>query len=147
MVKWVLGILVVIALAFSAYTWLVLHWSYSKGERAGYVQKLSKKGWVCKTWEGEMALVSMPGTVAEKFYFTVPTDAVAQEINRSMGRRVSLSYEQHIGVPTTCFAETQYFISQVTAVDEGRTAPVMQGPTESAPPGPTGSSAARPSGP
>jgi len=144
MVKWVLGMLVVIALVLAAYTWLVLHWSYSKGERAGYVQKLSKKGWVCKTWEGEMALVSMPGTVAEKFYFTVPTDAVAQEINRSMGRRVSLSYEQHIGVPTTCFAETQYFITQVAAVDEGRAAPVMSSPTGSAPPGPSGGPAARP---
>lgn len=118
MLKWVVGSLLVIGALFWGYTWLVLHWSYSRGERAGFVQKLSKKGWICKTWEGEMALVSMPGTVAEKFYFTVPTDAVAQEINRSMGRRVSLSYEQHIGIPTTCFAETQYFITQVATVDD-----------------------------
>jgi hypothetical protein len=126
MVKWAVGILVAIALLFSGYTWLVLHWSYSSGERAGYVQKLSKKGWICKTWEGEMALVSMPGTVAEKFYFTVPTDSIAAEIYQSMGRRVSLSYEQHIGIPTTCFAETQYFIKKVTAVDD-RMPPVLPG--------------------
>ncbi|HTF33343.1 MAG TPA: hypothetical protein VK714_06520 [Myxococcota bacterium] len=127
MAKWAVGILVAIAVLFWGYTWLVLHWSYSKGERAGYVQKLSKKGWICKTWEGEMALVSMPGTVAEKFYFTVPTDSIADEINRSMGRRVSLTYEQHIGIPTSCFAETQYFISKVAPVDDGRTPPVLPG--------------------
>jgi len=125
MAKWAIGILVFVAILFCGYTWLVLHWSYSKGERAGFVQKLSKKGWICKTWEGEMALVSMPGTVAEKFIFTVPTDAIAQEIYRSMGRRVSLAYEQHIGIPTTCFAETQYFVSHVTVVDNGQTPPVM----------------------
>ena len=127
MVKWALGILLALAILFSGYTWLVLHWSYSKGERAGYVQKLSKKGWICKTWEGQMALVSMPGTVAEKFDFTVPTDSVAQEINRSMGKRVSLSYEQHIGIPISCFADTQYFITQVQPVDDGQASPVLPG--------------------
>jgi hypothetical protein len=137
MAKWAIGILVAVAILFCGYTWLVLHWSYSKGERAGYVQKLSKKGWICKTWEGEMALVSMPGTVAEKFTFTVPTDDIAQEIYRSMGRRVSLSYEQHIGIPTTCFAETQYFISKVTTVDNGKTPPVLPD-TAGAPTGPPG---------
>jgi hypothetical protein len=123
MVKWVLGIVGAAILIFGGYTWFVLHWSYSKGERAGYVQKLSKKGWICKTWEGEMALVSMPGTVAEKFAFTVPTDSVAQEINRSLGNRVSLTYEQHLGIPISCFADTQYFITRVTPVDDGHASP------------------------
>ncbi len=68
-----------------AWTLFTLNWSYSDGERAGYVQKLSERGWICKTWEGEMAMVTMPGTVAEKFYFTVPDDAVAQEINKTVG--------------------------------------------------------------
>ena len=45
----------------TAYFALVLNWSYSTGDRAGWLQKLSEKGWVCKTWEGEMALVSLPG--------------------------------------------------------------------------------------
>jgi len=114
--KW-LGIVVILpALLFVAYTWVVISWSFSSGERAGYVQKLSKKGWVCKTWEGEMALVSMPGTVAEKFPFTVSSEAVARQINDSIGAKVALSYEQHIGIPTTCFGETGYFVTAVKVV-------------------------------
>jgi len=138
MAKWVFGILLAAGALFAGYTWLVLHWSYSRGERAGYVQKLSKKGWICKTWEGEMALVSMPGTVAEKFAFTVPNDAVAQEINQSLGKRVSLSYEQHLGIPISCFADTQYFITHVTPVDTGPGFPAPG--TLGVPPGNTGSS-------
>ena len=80
------------------------------------MQKLSKKGWICKTWEGEMALVSLPGTVSEKFAFTVPDDAVAEQINRSLGSRVTLTYEQHIGLPTTCFGETPYFVTGIAKV-------------------------------
>ncbi|MEK6662662.1 MAG: hypothetical protein AABY73_02230 [Pseudomonadota bacterium] len=117
-IKTLAAIAVLAILLLVAYTWLVLSWSYSSGERAGYVQKFSHKGWLCKTWEGEMALVSMPGTVAEKFYFTVRDDALAKRINPSIGQRVALSYEQHIGVPTSCFGETQYFISDIKTVDE-----------------------------
>jgi hypothetical protein len=82
------------------------------------VQKFSRKGWVCKTWEGELALVSMPGTVAEKFFFTVRDDGIAKRINDNLGRRVSLTYRQHIGVPTSCFGETQYFVDDIHPVDE-----------------------------
>lgn len=117
-IKILAAIAVIVTVLFVAYTWLVFTWSYSSGERAGYVQKLSHKGWLCKTWEGEMALVSMPGTVAEKFYFTVRDDALAQRINASIGQRVALSYEQHIGVPSNCFGETQYFISDIKVVEE-----------------------------
>jgi hypothetical protein len=116
--RWLFGALALAALGFVAYTWLVLTWSFSAGERAGYVQKLSLKGWLCKTWEGEMALVSMPGTVAEKFPFSVRSDDVARQINESIGARVALTYEQHIGVPTTCFGETQYFVTAVKVVQE-----------------------------
>ena len=114
--KWLLGILIGAALLLFAYTELMLHWSYSKGERAGYVQKLSKKGWICKTWEGEMALVTLPGTMAEKFAFSVRDDAVAERINQSVGTRVRLFYEQHIGLPTSCFGDTSYFIKEVAKV-------------------------------
>jgi len=117
------AILALATLLFIAYTWLALSWGYSNGERAGYVQKFSHKGFLCKTWEGEMALVSMPGTVAEKFYFTVRDDAVAKQINESIGKRVALSYEQHLGVPSSCFGETQYFISGVKVVDEAGFSP------------------------
>ena len=102
---------------FALYTWSALTWSYSKGERAGYVQKFSHKGWICKTWEGELAIVSIPGTMSEKFYFTVRDDAVAARINESMGKRVKLTYEQHMGIPTTCFGETEYFVVDVKAVE------------------------------
>lgn len=100
------------------YTWITLHWVYSSGERAGYVQKLSQKGFVCKTYEGELILVSMPGTQAEKFFFTVKDARVADLINQSVGKRVRLKYEQHVGVPTSCFGETQYFVNQVKIVSD-----------------------------
>ncbi|HVN40366.1 MAG TPA: hypothetical protein VMW19_19560 [Myxococcota bacterium] len=116
--KWFFGLLLAAALALAGWIFLTLHWSYSTGERAGYVQKLSKKGWICKTWEGELALITMPGTVAEKFYFTVRDDAIAAEINASLGNRVSLTYEQHVGLPTSCWGETQYFIKKVTKVED-----------------------------
>lgn len=115
--RWIAGIILVPVLLFAVYTWLVLSWSYSSGERAGYVQKFSKKGWICKTWEGELAMISMPGTLSEKFYFTVVDEAVADNINKNLGKRVSLNYAQHKGVPSTCFAETEYFVTDVRVVE------------------------------
>ncbi|MBV1775091.1 hypothetical protein KSF73_05110 [Burkholderiaceae bacterium DAT-1] len=105
-----------VALA-AAWTWLTLHWSYSNGDRAGYVQKLSRKGWVCKTWEGELAMVNVPGSLTEKFFFTVPDDALAQRINANLGKRMSLQYEQHLGVPSTCFGESEYFVTDFKVVE------------------------------
>jgi hypothetical protein len=113
-----LAVLPVLALLFAGYFWVVLKWNYSTGERAGWVQKISRKGWVCKTWEGEMAMVSMPGAIPEKFYFTVRDDAVAWDINRVMGRRVMLHYEEKVGLPTSCFGETRHFVTKVTVVDD-----------------------------
>ena len=113
----IVSVLALLIALFGVYTWVVLNWSYSTGERAGYVQKFSNKGWVCKTWEGELAMVTMPGTLTEKFEFSVRDPEVARKLNESMGQRVSLHYEQHIGVPTDCFGETQYFVSEVRVVD------------------------------
>ena len=110
------GFLLVLAVLLALYTVIVLKWSYSSGERAGYMQKLSSKGFVCKTWEGELQLVAIPGSTPEKFLFSVRDDAVAQRINATMGKRVALTYEQHIGVPTTCFGETEYFVTDVKEV-------------------------------
>src|SRR6266849_8477282 len=115
--RWLVAVLVVLGLLFAAYTWFVLNWTYSSGERAGYVQKLSKKGWICKTWEGELALVSIPGTMTEKFYFTVRDDSVAALINLTVGKRVKLTYRQHKGIPTSCFGETEYFVVNVQPVE------------------------------
>lgn len=104
--------LVAVAL-FAAYVAVALHWSYSNGERAGFLQKMSQKGWVCKTWEGELLLVSMPGVAPEKFLFTVREEAVAQQVNAAIGKKVALTYAQHKGLPTSCFGETEYFVNQV----------------------------------
>ncbi|HEX4601522.1 MAG TPA: hypothetical protein VH116_09055 [Gemmatimonadales bacterium] len=111
------GVLVTPILIFGLYTWGALTWSYSSGERAGYVQKFSRKGWICKTWEGELAIVSLPGTLAEKFYFTVRDDAMAGRINQTLGKRVALTYKQHKGIPTSCFGETEYFVVDVKPVE------------------------------
>jgi hypothetical protein len=112
------GILLTPILIFALYTWSALTWSYAQGERAGFVQKFSKKGWLCKTWEGELAMVSMPGTNPEKFYFTVRDDVVAEHINHSLGQRVALTYQQHKGIPTTCFGETEYFVVAVKVLPQ-----------------------------
>ena len=112
-----------LAILVGAYFWIVLSWNYSTGERAGWVQKFSKKGWLCKTWEGELALVAMPGATQEKFYFTVWDDAVAAEINGLMGKRVSLHYEEKVGLPTSCFGETRHFVTGVKRVEEIPLAP------------------------
>jgi hypothetical protein len=111
------GAILAPVLVFGLYTWAALTWSYSSGERAGYVQKFSRKGWICKTWEGELALVSIPGTMSEKFYFTVRDDSVAARVNETMGKRVALLYHQHMGVPTSCFGDTQYFVVGVRSVE------------------------------
>jgi hypothetical protein len=98
--------------------WLTLNWSYSEGERAGYVQKLSSKGWLCKTWEGEIAMVTMPGAIPEKFPFTVRDAVVAGKINDLAGKRVVLSYQQHKFIPSSCFGETEYFVTAVREVSD-----------------------------
>ena len=109
----------VLALLLAAYFAVVLNWSYSSGERAGWIQKLSDKGWVCKTWEGELALVSLPGSAAvEKFVFTVRDDKTAAELTQAMGKRVTLHYEEKVGLPTSCFGETRHFVTKVTVASE-----------------------------
>ncbi|MEK9804243.1 MAG: hypothetical protein VW475_12635 [Curvibacter sp.] len=108
-----LGLLVLLALLW---TWFALSWSYADGERAGYVQKFSRKGWLCKTWEGEIAMVTMPGAIPEKFEFTVRDEAVVQQINALAGKRVVLRYRQHKFIPTTCFGETEYFVDGIREV-------------------------------
>ena len=135
--KWLFWLIVFPILLFVLYTWFVLWWSFSEGERAGYVQKLSKRGWLCKTWEGELALVTMPGTVAEKFFFTVRDEAVAKRINDTIGQRVTLDYKQHMGIPTSCFGDSEYFVNDVRVIHEPTLAPdSLPKPQEVAPTAP-----------
>ena len=109
--KVLIGFLIAVVLVLAGFTWLTLNWAYSEGERAGFVQKFSRKGWVCKTWEGELAMVTLPGTVAERFPFTVRNATVAATLNTNIGKRVTLHYEQHKWVPTSCFGDTEYFVT------------------------------------
>ena len=111
-----LGVIGLPALLIAAWTVIALSYTYSKGDRAGFVQKLSKKGWICKTWEGELAMVNVPGAMQERFPFTVRSDSLATEMNKLMGSRVSLTYEEHRGVPGTCFGETNHFVTSVRPV-------------------------------
>ena len=111
-------LLVLPALLITLYFVAVLKWDYSTGERAGWVQKFSRKGWICKTWEGELSMISMPGATPEKFYFTVWDDKVAADVNAAMGRRVSLHYNEKVGLPTTCFGETRHWVNGITVVPE-----------------------------
>jgi len=110
-------LVVVVVVLFTGYVMIVLNWSYSKGDRVGYLQKFSEKGWLCKTWEGELQMLPVPGALPEKFLFSVRDKALIGKINTSMGKRLSLSYEQHIGIPTTCFGETEYFAVDVKVLE------------------------------
>lgn len=104
------------ALLFVLWASITLTYTYSSGDRAGYIQKFSRKGWLCKTWEGELAMATIPGAVPEIFRFTVRDDRVARELEQAMGQRVTLHYAEHRGVPTSCFGETDYFVVDVRAV-------------------------------
>ncbi len=115
--KGLLALIAIVILGFGLYLWGAMTWSYSSGERAGFMQKLSKKGWLCKTWEGELSMVALPGAAPEKFVFTVRDDAVAERINASVGKRVALQYAQHKGLPGSCFGETEYFVTDIKVVE------------------------------
>jgi hypothetical protein len=128
--NWLARILAVLvlgpALVIGLWMLIALNYSYSEGDRAGYIQKFSHKGWLCKTWEGELAMSPIPGSAPEIFLFSVRDDAVAHELQGAMGKRVSITYKEHRGIPTSCFGETNYFVSNVRVVEEGfqPTAPI-----------------------
>jgi hypothetical protein len=112
-----IALIVIPVIVFALWTWVALGWSYSEGDRPGWVQKISRKGWLCKTWEGELAMSNVPGSMPQLFTFSVRDDSVAQRINELAGKRVSLHYEQHKGVPTSCFGETEYFVTSVRVLE------------------------------
>lgn len=111
---WLLPLLLV--LGFWGYAELTLHWSYSEGERVGTLQKLSHKGWLCKTNEGELAMYIVSGVAPQIWSFTVRDDQVMQQLNSQLGERVRLHYHEHRGVPSSCFGDTTYFVDAVSVV-------------------------------
>jgi hypothetical protein len=138
--SWVLLLFVVLIVlplgAFAAWTWATLHFSYATGDRAGYIQKFSQKGWFCKTWEGELAMMNLPGSMPEIFSFSVRDNQVAEQVRRYTGQRVTLTYEQHKAVPTNCFAETEYYVTKVTPINENPV-PAQMAPAPNTPALPT----------
>jgi hypothetical protein len=108
------GLVLTVIVALGGYLLFTYHFTYSKGESVGYVQKLSYKGWICKTWEGEQVrALSVVPAIPEKFAFTVRDVAIADQINAHIGQKVVIEYEQHRGLPS-CFGETEHFITKVT---------------------------------
>ncbi|HEX2718847.1 MAG TPA: hypothetical protein VHM67_14305 [Gemmatimonadaceae bacterium] len=120
--RWGLRILTMIvllpAILIALWIGIALNWSYSEGNRAGYLQKFSRKGWICKTWEGEIAMINLPGSTPQIFAFTVRDERAARELERLMGRRVEVRYQEHRGVPTSCFGETRYYVVAAHEVPE-----------------------------
>jgi hypothetical protein len=113
----ILTLTVVPVAVFSLWAMIALAYDFSTGERVGWVQKLSRRGWLCKTWEGELQMSTIPGSAPMLFQFTVPDDSIATAIERASGKKVALYYEQHIGIPTTCFGETEYFVTRVRVLE------------------------------
>jgi hypothetical protein len=109
--RWPWALLLLIVLGASGYMWTALHWSYSDGERVGTLQKLSRKGWLCKTYEGEIAMYVVGGIAPQIWAFTIREEQVARKLNASLGKRVRLHYDEHRGLPSTCFGDTTYFVN------------------------------------
>ncbi len=117
-----------VVLVLGTWTLITLSYTYSSGERAGYVQKISEKGWICKTWEGEIAMANLPGAMPQIFTFSVRDDAIAHQIEKLAGQRVSLGYEEHPGIPTSCFGDTAYFVVRVTPITDAAPLPATPPP-------------------
>ena len=139
--RWPYLLLLLLAL-FAAYTLLALWWSYSEGERVGVLQKLSRKGWVCKTYEGELALYVVSGMAPQIWTFTVRERKVAEQLNTVLGERVRLHYSEHRGLPSSCFGDTPYFVDSENI---GVPLPLLPGsPVSTPPPAATTPAAATP---
>lgn len=115
-IRTLLIIVITLFASGALYFAITLNYVYAKGERAGYLQKFSKKGWVFKTWEGELAMVNLPGAMPEIFYFTVKDDEVAKKVSSHVGQRVTIFYNQHRGIPGSWYGDTQHFAQDVQAL-------------------------------
>lgn len=109
-------VLLALILLFSIYTWTALHWDYSNGYRSGLLQKFSRKGWVCKTYEGELWQSVVANVAPTIWNFSVRDKRIVEALDTLVGKEVRLHYTEHRGVPTTCFGETPYFVDAVVPV-------------------------------
>ena len=118
MLKRFLLFLIITPIVLAAlYLVFVLNWSYAEGERAGYLQKFSRKGWICKTYEGELAMSSVPGLAPIMWNFSVSDKEVAKKINAQLGKKIVLHYREYRNLPTNCFGETDYFVDAVVSTE------------------------------
>jgi hypothetical protein len=131
--KWILWLAALLLLGFALYLAFVLNWSYSEGERAGYLQKFSRKGWLCKTYEGELAMTTVPGVMPVLWNFSVRDEAVARQLEAMAGRRMVLHYVEHRGIPTSCYGETSHFVDRVKEIGEVGAMPQSRGTPGRAP--------------
>jgi hypothetical protein len=104
------------------WTWLSLSWSYSDGDRAGVLQKFSRKGWLCKTYEGELAQYVVRGVAPQVWYFTTRDDELAKRLSAAVGQNIQVRYSEHRGVPTDCFGDTPYFAESFVVVNDSQPA-------------------------
>ena len=116
--RFVVILLALVLVIGALWTWFSLSWAYSEGERAGILQKFSKKGWICKTYEGELALYVVGGVAPQIWYFSTRDDKVAEQLAGAVGSQVRIHYTEHRGVPTSCFAETPNYAESFTRVQK-----------------------------
>ena len=116
-IKVVALLVLLVVVAVTGYVYASLNWSYSQGDRVGYVQKFSEKGWVLKTWEGELQMLPVPGALPEKFLFSVRKKDVIAKLNASLGKKVAVTYQQHKGRPVRLFGDSEYFIVDVKPLE------------------------------
>jgi hypothetical protein len=137
--RWVVILLLLLIVGAGLWTWLTLAWAYAEGERAGVLQKFVRRGWICKTQEGEIALYyggsqyMGAGTSPQLWDFSVRDKSVAADLTKAVGHRVQLHYTEHPGIPTNCFADTRYLVDRVTVTDNEPGSV----PRPSLPPGPS----------
>jgi hypothetical protein len=112
-----LWLVVIVVLGIAAWTAFSLSWAYSEGDRAGVLQKFSKKGWLCKTYEGELALYIVGGVAPQIWSFSTRDEELAKRLSGAVGKNIQLQYTEHRGVPTQCFAETPYFATGFNVVE------------------------------
>ncbi len=119
--KVLLIILAVLILA-TAIAFLVFNFTYSEGSRAGVVIKFSKRGYVMKTYEGELNMGGMgniPNTAQMNMIwnFSVKDKTVADKLMELEGRKVSLHYKEIIqNMPWQ--GDTKYFVDGVEVIKE-----------------------------
>jgi len=111
-----LALVVLVVGAVALWSWISLSWAYSEGERAGVLQKFSRKGWICKTYEGELAQYIVGGVGPQIWHFSTRDPQLAKQLTEAVGQQIRLHYTEHRAIPTNCFGDTPYFAQSFTRV-------------------------------